>query len=274
MKHLITGIQQAGIGVSDCTSAISYYKELFGMNILIFDDTANADLMTSYTGDKVYRRRAVLTMNLSGGGGFELWQFLSRKPESCRPEYGDYGIFSITLKCQEIHSAYESFKTKKDIILSALKKNPAGEYHFCIEDIYQNSFSIVEGKEWFKTDGKSVGGVIGGVIGVADMEASVKFYADFLGIKDVVYDVTGYFEDIPRSSEHEFRQVLLRKAKSPCGAFTNLLGEVEIELVQRIQHRGKKIFENRYWGDCGFIHLCFDVTDMDTLKELSVSKGY
>ena len=36
----------------------------------------------------------------------------------------------------------------------------------------------------------------------------------------------------------------------------------------------KKLFHNRYWGDPGFIHLCFDVQGMDALKEECESKGY
>jgi hypothetical protein len=30
--------------------------------------------MTQYTGNQEYKRRAILTMNLQGGG-FEIWQF-------------------------------------------------------------------------------------------------------------------------------------------------------------------------------------------------------
>jgi hypothetical protein len=58
------------------------------------------------------------------------------------------------------------------------------------------------------------------------------------------------------------------------GAFSNLPGDVEIELVQHINKKSQRIFKDRYWGDCGFIHLCFDVTDMDALKELSERLGY
>jgi hypothetical protein len=36
--------------------------------------------MTQYTGGSVYNRRAILTMNLQGGGGLEIWQYLDRVP--------------------------------------------------------------------------------------------------------------------------------------------------------------------------------------------------
>ena len=47
-----------------------------------------------------------------------------------------------------------------------------------------------------------------------------------------------------------------------------------MELIQNINRDSKQIFAGRYWGDCGFIHLCFDVTDMDALKKLSENLGY
>jgi hypothetical protein len=36
----------------------------------------------------------------------------------------------------------------------------------------------------------------------------------------------------------------------------------------------RKIFENRYWGDWGFIHLCFDIQGMDKLKNECESEGF
>lgn len=49
------------------------YKDLFGMNVVIFEDEAEASLMKRYTGHQVHNRHAILSMNLSGGGGFEIW---------------------------------------------------------------------------------------------------------------------------------------------------------------------------------------------------------
>ena len=34
-----------------------------------------------------------------------------------------------------------------------------------------------------------------------------------------------------------------------------------------------KTFLNRYWGDGGFIHLCFDVSDMQALKKRMKENG-
>ncbi|MCK7557695.1 hypothetical protein MKQ70_22885 [Chitinophaga sedimenti] len=49
---------------------------------------------------------------------------------------------------------------------------------------------------------------------------------------------------------------------------------MEIELVQCPERKPNKIFEGRYWGDLGFIHLCFDVIDMATLKNQAAAAGF
>ena len=58
------------------------------------------------------------------------------------------------------------------------------------------------------------------------------------------------------------------------GAFAKLLGPTTIELVQEIGGKPRKIFENRFWGDWGFIHLCFDVQRMDLLKNDCEKAGF
>ncbi len=271
---MITGIQQVGIGVVNTIDAKYYYKDIFGMDVLIFDDTAYASLMKQYTGNEIHQRNAILTMNLCGGGGFELWQFISRSPQAYEAKFGDKGIFSIKIKCRNTNDAHAHFKRKAGLTVYELMISPLGELHFWIKDKYGNFFNIAESNHWFKKNNCINGGVYGAVIGVSNMNASLKFYESLLGIHEVVYDITSTFADAPQNSKDLFRRVLIRKNKSPCGAFTNLLGGVEIELVQNINKDSKRIFAERYWGDCGFIHLCFDVTDMDALKKLSEKTGY
>jgi hypothetical protein len=53
-----------------------------------------------------------------------------------------------------------------------------------------------------------------------------------------------------------------------------LLGRSQIELVQAISAKPRKIFEDRYWGDIGFIHLCFDIHGMDALKAECAAAGF
>ena len=269
MHDYITGIQQIGIGVKNIRESTLFYKDIFSLDVLIFDDTSDAHLMTKYTGGKVYSRQAVLTMNLAGGGGFEIWQYNNREPKKSEHtiKYGDIGIFAAKIKCKNIDEAHDFLTTKEKLSVSPIQKDPLQIKHFWVEDYLGNSFNVVESNDWFKNLPTKTGAVTGAVIGVTDMDKAVSFYKLFLGIEEMVYDVTGIFSDNNIEKKINCRRVLLRKKTSGKGAFNKLLGAVEIELVQTLEEEAHKIFKDRLWGDCGFIHLCFDVLDMDELKK-------
>jgi catechol 2,3-dioxygenase-like lactoylglutathione lyase family enzyme len=67
---------------------------------------------------------------------------------------------------------------------------------------------------------------------------------------------------------------LLRANSHKRGAFSRLLGVTEIELVEVKDREPKKIFENRYWGDLGYIHICFDVNGMMNLAKKCEQAGF
>lgn len=277
MQNLITGIQQVGIGVANAEEAKYLYKDLFGMNVLIFEDKAEASLMTKYTGKQVHRRHAILSMNLSGGGGFEIWQYTSRTPASpAIKRFGDLGIFATKIKSKNVTGAYDHFKKIPALVISDLFESPDDRSHFWITDPYGNHFNIVEGDEWFKSGKEICGGVAGVVIGVADMTKALTFYKDVLGIDEVIYSGSAPAVDLPvmQQKGQNFKRVLLKKQVANKGAFSKLLGSVQIELVEAIDFIPQRIYQDRYWGDCGFIHVCFDVLNMDILKEKSHAAGY
>lgn len=276
MQDYISGIQQIGIGVKDATDCLHQYARLFGMDTLVFNDVSDARLMTRYTGGTVYKRQALLSLNLQGGGGFEIWQFKNRQPSEPvqPPQYGDLGIYGPKLKCADIEKAYKTFSKEKKLQVSPLQKDEQGNAHFWVRDCQQNVFNIVKGNNWFQKGNKPVGGVAGAVIGVSDMKSSLCFYKSLLNIDKEVYDKIVFAEDGFNGKEQQYRKVLLLKAPSGNGAFGKLLGSVEIELVQCLDRKPLKIYENRFWGDCGFIHLCFDVFDMYGLKKQAEQNGY
>lgn len=277
MRNLITGIQQVGIGVTNADEAKYLYKDLFGMNVLIFEDRAEASLMTKYTGRQVHKRHAILSMNLSGGGGFEIWQFTSRTPgEQDEQRFGDLGIFATRIKSKNVAAAYEHFNNITSITVSELFVSPDDRQHFWVADPYGNHFNIVEGDEWFKSGKNICGGVAGAVIGVSDMTKALAFYKDVLGIDEVIYSGTAPAVDLPFKQQkgQQFKRVLLKKQVANKGAFSKLLGSVQIELVEAVDFIPRKIYQDRFWGDCGFIHLCFEVLNMDSLKERAQVSGY
>lgn len=273
MNDVITGIQQIGIGVADANEAKYLYRDLFGMNAKIFDDKSPASLMSAYTGNQVHSRHAILTMNLSCGGGFEIWQFTSRKP-SIQPDItiGDIGIFAAKIRTENIDEAHRFYTTNNSVIISPVFCTPSKRQYFWVRDRFGNSFQVVECQQKYLTNKFICGGVCGAVIGVSNMEKAVHFYSTVFGLKNIIFETVS--TETVFGKEVLLKKVLLQKNRNHSGAFANLLGDIQIELVQALDGTPAKIFENRYWGDCGFIHLCFDVLDMENLKLKAKTNGY
>ena len=118
--------------------------------------------------------------------------------------------------------------------------------------------------------------MVGAMIGVTNIEKSLEVYRDVLGYDVVVYDKTGTFDDLSHllGGNGQFRRVLLKWSKPVEGAFSPLFVSGYIELVQALDRTPKKIFEGRYWGDPGFIQVCYDITNMDAFGEHCKQKGY
>ena len=274
MTQLITGIQQIGIGVSDLDAAWKWYRMLFETDVPVFDDIAEAELMTRYTGNEIHTRRAVLALNMNGGGGFEIWQYKSRKPEFCKfkHSFGDLGINAVKMKCRSVRNAHDKLKSIDPGSISELFKLPNNEESFWVQDPDGNLFQMVEGNSWFTAKNCDTGGVCGAIIGVSDIDNILKLYTEVLGFTITVYDESGTFTDL--KNDQNYRRVLLRKPQRDEGAFSRLFGHIDIELVQVSGREPKKIYSDRYWGDPGFIHICFDVTNMDRLKEMCEKSGF
>ena len=277
MAKIISGIQQIGVGVPDFKEAWNWYIKHFKMNIRIFEEEAVAELMLPHTEGETRKRVAALAINMEGGGGFEIWQHTGKTPTLKEKTLmaGDLGINYAKMKTRCIECTYKEFKKEKLDLISEIHTNPAGEKHFFVRDPYENIFEFVESDAYF-TKKNSNGGAYGAVIGVKDIEESMKVYSDILGYDEVVFDITGHFDDlktIPGGHE-EIRRVLLRHSKPRKGAFSKMFGPTEIELLQVKTRKPSEIFEGRIWGDPGFIHLCFDMDGIDELREECKSKGF
>jgi catechol 2,3-dioxygenase-like lactoylglutathione lyase family enzyme len=278
MGNHICGIQQIGIGTPELQQDWDWYKDVFGMDIRIFQEAAEAPLMTRYTGGTVQKRNAVLATNMQGGGGFEVWQYESRQsmPPAFQPQLGDLGIIAAKMKTPNADVAHKALMDKGVKMLTEVVANGAGQRHFTVSDPKGNWFQVIESADWFKDEGRPTCGVYGAVIGVSHMDRSLAFYRDLLGFDTVLSDERGLQPDLAGlpGGNLAMRRTILAQSKQGIGPFTPLLGHNQLELVQLENGQGRKLFENRYWGDMGFIHLCFDVVDMTLLKEQGKSLGY
>lgn len=276
MSYIISGIQQLGIGNLDVEKNWAWYRRAFGMDVPVFREAAEAPLMTRYTGGEVHARDAVLAINLAGGCGFEIWQFTSRsaQPPATQPTLGDYGIFAGTMKSRDVREAHSHLSALGGWVTEPAA-GPDGVERFFARDLEENLFQIVPGSGWF---GKPavIGGGAGAIIGTSDVEKALGLYRDVLGYDTVVYDQTGTFADLSvlPGGDRTFRRVLITHGAPRKGPFSELIGPSSLELVQLQGDGARRIFADRFWGDQGFIHLCFDVRGMNELAAKCAGAGF
>lgn len=279
MEKVISGIQQIGIGVKNLNETWKWYHDVFGVDIKVFEDKTVAENMLPYTGNAPRKRHAVLAVNLQGGGGFEIWQYTHRTPKE--PAFdlklGDYGILVAKIKCKNIDNSYNLLKEKDINVLDKPRPDPNDNKTFFAKDPFGNHFQFIESDNWYKEENKHSGSTYGAVLGVSDIEKSKEFYSRILGYDTVLYEQESHFDDLSilPGGDHKFHRVLLGHSKPREGGFSPLLGKSEIELVKVLDRDyPRKIYKDRYWGDPGFIHLCFDVSGMKELKEECRRIGY
>lgn len=278
MSYIISGIQQLGVGNTNVQETFKWYRKAFGTDIKIFEEAAMAELMLPYTANMPHARHAILAISMNGGGGFEIWQYTSRQAQNAdfKIQLGDIGIYAGKIKSYNIQASYSHLKNFGAKMLTDVTTAPDGRKHFYIHDLWGNVFEIIEEKtSWYQQKDFTTGGILGAVIGVKDIEKSIGLYKTVLGFDKVISDTTDTFADWSgvEGSHKKFRRVVLRNSKPREGSFGPLLGDNEIELVQAFDYTPRKIFENRLWGDCGFIHLCFDIKNMKALQEACEKAG-
>lgn len=278
MKKNITGIQQLGIGVSQVHKAFDWYRKNLGMDIKIFEEAATAEIMLPYTAGTPRERHAILAVNMHGGGGFEIWQHTGHTPPPpvFNVQLGDTGIYIGKLKTHDINLSHKDLLYKNITILGGIEKNPAGTAHFFFKDPFNNIFQMVEEPSLYEKSSAPNGGTFGAIIGVSDVDKALKLYQDVLEYDLTVYDQEANFNDLQAlpGGKSKVRRILLKHQKQRRGAFSPLFGPTEIELVQVLDRTPKPIFQDRIWGDLGFIHLCFDITGMDAMRKACEKAGF
>lgn len=277
-EKVICGIQQVGIGVEDLMTAWQWYNKHLNIRLKVVDDDGVAERMLPYTGGKPQPRHAILALAERGGGGFEIWQPKGRKvvypKEALR--IGDHGINICKVKCPDVQKAYQYFKDNDIKILSEINLSPLGVEHFYIQDPWDNIFEIEKDGYIFMNVDLLTGGSNGVVIGVSDMDKSIEFYSKLLDYDIVAFDQTDVFDDLKclNGGSCKMRRVELKRSKPILGPLSDIMGPSHLELVQNFEIEGRKTLEGRWWGDPGFIHLCFDIRNMEKVREDAKALGH
>lgn len=274
----INGIQQVGIGVANANIAWEWYRAAFKMDVPIFQDSAQAKLMSRYTAGIIESRHAILAINMQGGGGFEIWQYTSKIPkEPIRPlQMNDLGIIAVKIRCRDIHATFKHLQFMGADLLGNPNQNPIGILHFYVKDPFGNLFYLEENSSWFSKNKDLTGGVSGIVMGVSSIEKVLPIYEKILEHTVVLVDKLKQWNDfacLPNGNE-TFRRIILQSSSDTKGAFSKLFCQNTIELIESKKQSGMPIFKERNWGDLGFIHVCFDINHMDSLKSHLDESGF
>lgn len=273
----VNGMQHIGVAVQNMDVTLPLYRKLFGLDIPFFDSVQPAPLMDIYTRNQTITKRASMVLNLQGGCAMEVIQPTSFTPVKNKNlfQWGDIGINAVVMKSRDVHRSHQIVKhLVKDCY--ALSERPDGRPVFSIQDPDGLIFQYTSDENWYTQYTHHSGGVLGCVIGVTDIDVSLKLYADILGFDQRVFDVTGSFEDwkdLPGGNQ-KFRRVLLTPSKPTGGGFAKVTGKNYIELIQVLDREPIKIFKGRIWGDTGFAHLGLDVKGMALLGQNLSRKGF
>jgi catechol 2,3-dioxygenase-like lactoylglutathione lyase family enzyme len=277
MAEIINGIQQIGIGVTDTKKVFNWYREYLGFDILVFKDEATASLMTKYTQGEPQRRDAYLSLNMKGGGGLEIWQFKDRVPNAPTIPFlmGDLGINAMIIRSDDVLKTRKTLRALSLNYATDIDSSTCGRTFFYFKDPWGNLVKVVQDDYGFSKTEIPSGGVMGAVIGVSDMEKSMDFYNSLLGYNQKIADEVITMHCASKDDEaKKYRRVLLKHERLSYGGFGALLGPSEIELLQALDRQPIKIFENRLWGDLGYIHICFDVHGMKALRKKAADLGH
>ncbi len=274
---MINGIQQIGIGVEDVQASWDWYRKHFGFDVPVFDDEAEAPLMVRYTGGKSEMRRAILAMNLNGGGGMEIWQFRNRKPTHAADPLSlkQTGILAAKVKCRDVEMGRASL-VQKGVKASEIRKDPSGKRCFTVFDPHGNAFIVGESNEWYRANHHLFGGIEGVLVGVKNLDKSSQFYSDILEVSKEEFRAQGQQDDLQDLPDGDcaFNRARLSPAARHTGAFSEIFGNFYIDLIEvtetdTSEHR----YKDRFWGDPGFIHLCFDVNQMNGIRDRAAKHG-
>ncbi len=283
-QYVIGGIQQIGVGLRNMKRMDEFFASALDFDITMFDEKGSAGLMSRYTGGTAWQRHAKLRINTNGGGGIELWKFINRTPTRAEfaPSLKSRGILANIIRCRDVSETRQKL-FNMDIEVSQVCKDPTGNECFFFRDPDGNYHYVVTCNDyWLKSAnsmrrrGSFSGGVYGAIIAVSSIDASLALYRDILGYTRVVFDEEKMFDDFAYWDDNCIvRRMRLERPKWEKGTFLHLLGSSIIELVEvRGMSDTLHTYANRYWGDPGFIHLCFDVNGMDALSEACKKAGF
>lgn len=262
------------VGTRDADKMFHFLKDAFYFDVLVSDQIGSQKAMAPYTAGAAMHRRAMMVVNMQGGGVFEILQPLDTPalPLQRPLQFGDLGINLVKIGSYDIKKSFRRLE-QSGHTLSVLVSDPFGRRTFFLRDFEDNLYQVVEalpGQKHRCLDlANDTSGIAGCVIGVSNLTLATRFYCDILGYEYAasLEQSDNQWNDNFCGNSGVFECVLLRKPSMAKSLLATLLGPSEIELVCTAPEPDKiRLLDGRRWGDVGFCHVALDSIHMDNTR--------
>ena len=256
---MIIGLSHIGITVVDMDETLSYYKNAFGFNVLD-DSERKGEWVEKVTGIPGFHTRNVY-VSVSQHQHFELFKFYH--PDTIPPDNKknfQVGISYCAFLLDDLENLFASAtdgkkRLSQDLIKSHEQQPFQGARSVEIEDLNSVKLKFIQPEkvDWAR-HGSSENRLLYAALTVEDIDVSLNFYRDILGL-----EVTCEGESICGTDE-DIREkwVLLKFFDHTC---LKLVQPLDAEIEPLAQWRMQKV---------GITHIALAVNDLDKLyQELS-----
>jgi catechol 2,3-dioxygenase-like lactoylglutathione lyase family enzyme len=254
-----SGVHHVALGVKNLESMEAFYHDLLGFTEIYAEiGESEQEIMREVTRSSRAVFSGAILRQKTGGLLIEMIQLSEPTPRPLRSDfrYGDIGVAKITVAVTDVRLVLDRLKDEvsfcsepKTVIIPGF-----GDYQFVYcKDPEGNLIefaSMAEGAEEMFGGARSLG------IGVTDLERSLPFYRDRLGLS-VVLDIhegfSGLVDEVSGTAGTRVRSCLLS---------ANNQGGTMIELFETLRPRGRSIPFSARWGDFGYLQAAFSCDDV------------
>ena len=256
----ISGVHHVAIGVKDLESMKSFYRGVLGFTEVFAEfDESEQEVMREVTRSSRAVFSGAILCQKAGGILLELIHMSEPVPRPIRKDfrYGDIGVAKITGAVSDVRGTYEALKDKVSFCSSPKTAVIPGwgDYPFVYcRDPEGNLVEIVSARA-------AVEGIFGGArsigISVTDLDRSISFYRNLLGLHVLIVDVhegfSGLVDEVSAAADTRVRSCLLSAHGKR---------DAMIELFEVLEPRGRSIPFSVSWGDFGYLQVAFNCDDI------------
>jgi catechol 2,3-dioxygenase-like lactoylglutathione lyase family enzyme len=250
------------IGVNDLGSMTAFYRDLMGFTEVFAEfGESEQEIMREVTRSPRAVFYGATLQQKAGGVMLEFIRMVEPAPRPIRRSvrYGDIGVTKITLSTADVPSVWKALKDRVDFCSrpKTTEIPDLGEYQF----VYcrDPEGNLVEIRSGGSSSGQMFGGACSAGVAVSDLERSLPFYRDFLGLNVVVADVHESFsnqvDEVTGTAGTHVRCCLLSAGGEQ--------GAGMLELFETLRPRGRSLPFSALWGDFGHLQVAFDCDDVD-----------